>query len=99
MSGVVAAIPQVWLDLGIAAGIVSTCIGAAFAVTKLMGGLWKGFRSAVREATDDIRCDVAEIKHLTNYHLGPNGDTEPIHKRLKRLEIVHGTDPDRKATP
>ena len=28
-----------------------------------------------------------DIRHLTEYHLGPNGTTPPIHTRIAKLEV------------
>jgi hypothetical protein len=89
-----AAVPTWAVDLGIVAAIISGVVGAIYAVGRLSGStmkwMWTGFESAVKRATDDIRDDVSELKHLTKHHLGPNGTTTPMHKRMKRLEEVHG---------
>lgn len=50
------------------------------------GWFWKGFKLAVTEVTETMANDVSGVKTLTEYHLGPNGQTQPIHKRLSTIE-------------
>lgn len=100
MSDVLAAVPRWATDLGILAGVLTALVSAFYAIGKfstsvrnawgrLMRWLWSGFEGAVARATDDIRADLSKLKHITEYHLGPNGATTPVHERLKRLEEVH----------
>lgn len=35
---------------------------------------------------DDIQSRLAEVEHLTKYHLGPNGDSPKLHERIGALE-------------
>jgi hypothetical protein len=80
--------------------------GAAVAKVKWMRRIWtylftapagRWFRSEVQEANTDLSAAVEDLReqfdeHRTyvGYHLGPNGDTTPIHERLRTLEIAHG---------
>lgn len=54
--------------------------------------------AAVGWARRQIRRKVVEpivrTEKLVAYHLGPNGNTKPIHKRLKSLEKANGIDPE-----
>lgn len=33
-----------------------------------------------------LQADVTETRHLMTYHLGPNGETKPLHCRVKDVE-------------
>lgn len=69
-----------WLGVGIAAvGLVSGFIVATF---KLFAKL-------------DHLADVsAETAHLVRYHLGPNGDSPRLYRRVGRMEVQLGIHPD-----
>lgn len=56
----------------------------------LMGTVWL-IRQAGRlvRKIDAIGVDLAEVKKVTKHHLGPNGDTPPIHSRLRAIEAAH----------
>ena len=36
------------------------------------------------------RAWVREIRHLVRYHLGPNGETKALHKRVSDIEKANG---------
>ena len=58
------------------------------AVLGLLGGLLRLAAKANRII------DTTETSaKLIRYHLGPNGDTPPIHKRIAELERVHDIEP------
>lgn len=42
------------------------------------------FGSWVQRRVED---GTKDIRHLTEYHLGPNGTTPPIHRRIAVLEV------------
>lgn len=44
------------------------------------------FRDEVSTATDRIQREASTAAHLVRYHLGPNGTTPRMHKRLEALE-------------
>lgn len=73
-------------DVLIAAGIVTAVISAGYAVARLVRSFWAGFKHAVREATEDLRDDVSATRRIVDYHLGPNGETKPMHERIGTLE-------------
>ncbi len=73
-------------DVLITAGIVTAVISAGYAVARLVRSFWAGFKRAVREATEDLREDVSATRKIVDYHLGPNGETKPMHERLCTLE-------------
>lgn len=76
---------------------VTTIFACAASAVVVIGGLATAIRYLWRAVTDDIRDDISEIrkdsrivKHLVAYHLGPNGTTKPMWKRIGELERVHG---------
>ena len=68
------------------AGIVTATISAGYAIARVVRSFWVGFKHAVREATEDLRDDVSATRKIVDYHLGPNGETKPMHERLGTLE-------------
>lgn len=96
----VAAVPQVWIDLGTVAGVVSA-LGVALRL------LWntapvRWFRASVSRSfgewvqvqvrasgVDALRSDFDEHRQYVSHHLGPNGSTRPIYRRLILLEEAH----------
>ena len=51
-------------------------------VVAAVGWAWRQIRRKVFEP-------IAKTQRLVEYHLGPNGTTTPIHKRLIALEKAH----------
>ena len=49
-------------------------------------------RGLISTATrvENIAVETTAGTHLLKYHLGPNGDTKPVHKRIEDLEVVLG---------
>lgn len=76
-------ISQHWDDTKVIAGAVATVVGAAFAVGKLLRVIGRGL-SWCR----DLASDIGRTLHLVEYHLGPNGDTPPMHKQVRTLTVV-----------
>lgn len=58
------------------------------ALLALIGGLLRLAKKANR-----IIDTTEQSAKLIRYHLGPNGDTPPIHRRLAQLERVHDLEP------
>lgn len=54
---------------------------ALTAIIVLGGYLWRGFKLTI----DDIVNNGSLAKYV-KYHLGPNGDATPLHKRVEALE-------------
>lgn len=49
-------------------------------------------RGLISTATrvENIAVETTAGTRLLKYHLGPNGDTKPVHKRIEDLEVVLG---------
>lgn len=92
----IAALPQFVVDLGAAAGVF-VALSAATAV------LWrtppiKWFRRVVSDSLgewlrEQVQDASAEHYEYVRYHLGPNGNTKPIHQRLTDVERAVTTPP------
>lgn len=52
-----------------------------------LGWVWRQIRLKVMDP-------IAKTQKLVEYHLGPNGKTKPIHRRLIALEKANGIDSD-----
>lgn len=68
-------------SLGIWIGIVGGAISILLGAIKLSQELWRAFRN-IGNMVDDLR----ETKNLVKHHLGPNGDSKPIHERISEIE-------------
>lgn len=75
----IATLPPWLQDLKDAWPIVLSVIAA-------LGWAWRQIR---RNVMDPIQ----KTQKLVEYHLGPNGRTKPIHRRLIALERANGIDP------
>ena len=66
------------IQAGIAAGAVSTIIGAFYL-------LHRAFRSMHTISIQAISAavDASRTGHLVDYHLGPNDGTTPLHERVQ----------------
>lgn len=54
-------------------------------IALLLGWAWRQIRRNVMDP-------IAKTQKLVEYHLGPNGNTKPIHRRLIALEKANGID-------
>lgn len=92
----IAAVPSLLVDLGIICGVV-TAFGTATAllwktppVRWLRHHVSESFgewvQGQVHEGTRGLRDDLANHREYVYYHLGPNGDAKPIHRRLVDVE-------------
>ncbi|MFZ4431673.1 MAG: hypothetical protein ACOYOQ_00600 [Microthrixaceae bacterium] len=57
-------------------------------------GTWFKHRSIeanepLAKAIEATSLALSEHREYVAYHLGPNGETTPVHQRLKRLEYAH----------
>lgn len=86
-------VPQPLTD---AAGIVTalTIIGGGVFWTSraMLNAFDKRARAAnepLAEQLTGLNESLDKHRDYVGYHLGPNGDTKPIHTRLRDLEIAH----------
>lgn len=101
----IAALPQLVVDAGAAAGVVLAIAGVLAVLWRTSPVQWllrqiredreERMLAAVLAGTEDIRKQTAAIEHLVAYHLGTNDTTMPWHQRLSRLEVEHGLEPAR----
>lgn len=68
-------------ELGIWIGVIGGSVSALLGLIKLSQELWRAFRN-IGHMVDDLR----ETKNLVQHHLGPNGNTKPIHERITAIE-------------
>lgn len=92
-----AAVPQMILDIGIVAGVFTAMMTALALLWKTPPVRW--FRQQLSESLGawfEARVEAANKQHheYVSYHLGPNGDTKPIHRRLCDVERAVGIEPD-----
>lgn len=103
----IAAVSPHWEDARIIFGALAAVCAFAWGAARIARGVWRSWRNftrRLRQAFDD----VTETVHLVRHHLGPNGNTTPLHQRvhtltictadlnarMRVLETVHGvTDP------
>lgn len=64
-----------------AGAVVAALTAIGIGLFKMGKALWKGFKLAVSEAVD-----TSEHATYTKHHLGPNGETLPLWKRVINLE-------------
>lgn len=98
----IAAIPQVLIDMGAVAGVFVAILTLAALTwhTPPVQWFWRQVRedreermlAAVTKGTEDIRKALEEHRQYVHYHLGPNGTTKPIHRRLCDLEEATGVE-------
>lgn len=111
---VIAAVPQMLIDIGTIAGVLTAVLVATAALWKTPPVRW--FRRQLGESMSEWMTRVIEAvverllhpviaklddlserfeKHRTyvGYHLGPNGETKPVHQRLCDVEQAVGVDP------
>lgn len=51
--------------------------------------------TAANAANQPLQEQIAKLDSYTRYHLGPNGESKPVHKRLELLEekaLITGND-------
>jgi hypothetical protein len=98
LASLLAAVPEPLTDL---AGILT-------AVGVIIGSIWtagrvllNAFDKRAREANEplakqltDLSTDLNEHRSYVYYHLGPNGHTKPMHKRMCDVEaaVTHHED-------
>lgn len=68
-------------DVSELAALIVAVAAATTVVWKMIRGLWRLARNV-----EDTLESANETKHLVKYHLGPNGQTRPIHERLGTVE-------------
>ena len=78
----IAAIPPWLQDLGSAAPALTL----AGVVVGLVMRAWRKFM------LDNVSGPIAELRKYVYFHLGPNGTTTPVHKRLERIETIQRDD-------
>lgn len=88
-----AAVPSIIVDLGILAGVFTALMTALAVAWKTPPVRW--FRAKLSESLGawfEERVESANEAHheYVRYHLGPNGTTKPIHRRLQTLESAMG---------
>lgn len=54
----------------------------------LLGVGWRMLRriSHLLDEIKELATKVIDLTHLTRYHLGPNGDSPQIHKRIEAID-------------
>lgn len=71
-----------WVEFcGAAAVVVGLALGMLSLFERLTGSLGRWV---------ERRVDTSATGKLVGYHLGPNGSTPAMHRRLKKLEVAHG---------
>lgn len=91
------------VEVAAAIGVVVGCAVALLTLGEKITGIgqrWlaRGVEAGVRslrEDINDLRADqlettesLADHKRYTRYHLGPNGDSIPVHARIAEVERV-----------
>lgn len=96
----------------IAAGIVEFAVGATailgvfVALAAFIEKVWapagkwlqKWFTTPVSRQMSEMRDEFVDFRDYVRYHLGPNSNTTPIHRRLERLESAHNIEDEEDAT-
>jgi len=87
---VFAAIPQVVTDAAAWIGAVTVILGGCTAIITRKPFRWLGRKLVSEPFGGWVR---RQIEHSATgksvqHHLGPNGDTIPLHTRVARLEVV-----------
>lgn len=85
-----------FMELAAAIGVAcGTGVGVITLLEKITGAGSRWLAKGVEAGTQSLRADVndvrdeqREIRHLTRFHLGPNGTSTPVHERLKRVEAA-----------
>ena len=97
-----AVVSPAWTDAAVMAGAVTAIIGAGYAVHRAL----RSVRAWIERAWDRAETafgkavDASKTGHLVRYHLGPNGNTTPMHERMRRLEVAHDIeDHNQETTP
>lgn len=89
----IAAVPQILVDLGTAAGVFVALATATAVLWKTPPVKWlrKHLSASFGEwMQGQVQEANAEHYEYVRYHLGPNGATKPIHERLQTVErAVH----------
>lgn len=96
-----AAVPQIILDLTTLIAFLLALIALAVAVAKvnwlrtlysylIVAPFSRWFRNEVAQAAVPLQEQIDNHFGYVQYHLGPNGDTTPIHQRLVELEAAAG---------
>ena len=85
-----------WNETGQVAALVIAIVGAVYAVARVIRSSWRFVKNV-----DETLTVTKETHHLVKHHLGPNGDTPPLHKRVAsiehrmvKLEIAHNIKDD-----
>lgn len=78
----IATLPPWLQDLGNAAPAL-TLVGI---VAGLVMRTWRKFM------LENVSNPIEELRKYVYFHLGPNGSTTPVHKRLERMEEIQRTD-------
>jgi hypothetical protein len=90
---VVGSVPRIITDIGIVAGVFTAVVTAVAVFWRTPPVCW--FRRHLSESLGEwIKERVTEASsdhyEYVRYHLGPNGDTKPIHARLQDVERAVG---------
>lgn len=90
----VLALGPAFQETGQVAGLIIAVVGALYAVGRVIRTSWRFIRNV-----DETLSITKETHHLVRHHLGPNGQTPPLHrrvsdlgKRMRVLEEVHGVE-------
>lgn len=81
------------LSIGIVAVAIAGVASTIVVFEKITGSLGRWFERHFRESLEptnstiqDLRQEVWAADSYNRYHLGPNGDSDPIHKRIGAVE-------------
>lgn len=72
--------------IGVIAGAVGLLIGVFVLFEKITGVTGRWSERAIRNGTSEIESQLADLASYQKHHLGPNGDTPPLHTRITSLE-------------
>lgn len=75
------------------AGTIAVCTGGFLLFEKITGAIGSWFERRFSNSLEPTQDALAEVKQSLDhsdayqrYHLGPNGDALPLHKRLRLVE-------------
>jgi hypothetical protein len=73
-----------WRD----AGVVAASLTAMIVAARTFLAAWRSCKRRLSTAWSTA-VDASNTAHLVRHHLGPNGETTPMHQRMARLERAH----------
>lgn len=92
----IAAVPSILQEIAAWIGVLTIVLGGGAALLTRKPVRWVWTRLVAGPFGEWVKRTVADSPtgQLVAYHLGPNGETPPIHSRLRRLEQAHGIEAD-----